>query len=194
DEDPLVLSRDSSYIAIMVDDLVTKGVDEPYRMFTSRAEMRLMLRIDNADRRLADIGHKLGLVSMNEYSDYLARKTRIQAVKSFLEKKRFSGEYSGVIEALGKRVAPVEDGRPLVDLARRPEIVPGDILGFLTDDLRKDLTSEELESAIYDLKYEGYITKQRQSVDQLRKGAQRRIPDNFDYSAISGLSREMVEK
>jgi len=194
DEDPLVLSRDSSYVAILVDDLVTKGVDEPYRMFTSRAEMRLMLRADNADRRLTDIGYKLGLVESDAYSNYLARKGRIQGIKNYLQKRRYSSELASVLESLGKRTAAVEDGYLLADLARRPEISPSDLSRFLPEDLSSQLTAEELESAIYDIKYEGYINKQRQAVDQLRKGAQRRIPEDFDYAAISGLSREMVEK
>ena len=194
EEDPLVLSRDSSYAAIMVDDLVTKGVDEPYRMFTSRAEMRLMLRIDNADRRLTDIGHKLGLVDDEDYAAYQSRKDRIQGVKNFLIKKRFSNEHTGLLETMGKKLISVENGHPLADIARRPEVTPEDVRLFLTEEINSELSSEELESAVYDLKYEGYITKQRQSVEQLRRGAQRRIPDNFDYSSISGLSREMVEK
>lgn len=190
----VILSREQSYIGILIDDLVTKGVDEPYRMFTSRAEMRLLLRADNADRRLTQIGRDIGLASQDRYEQYLARTERIEGVKHFCSECRVKANTSLAHRIADSTGIVVEGSSTMEELLRRPEFSAESLRAFLPGQLADELGREEMESAVCDLKYEGYIRKQRASVDQIQRAEGRAIPEDFEYIGISGLSREMVEK
>lgn len=193
-ESAVVLSREQSYIGILIDDLVTKGVDEPYRMFTSRAELRLLLRVDNADRRLTLLGSEIGLVDSDRFKRYTERLERINQVKRFCESTRVkTGSPIGdrVANAIG--IQAIESGT-LEELLRRPEFESESLRACLPEQLANEIGREELNSAVYDIKYEGYIRKQRASIEQVQRATSRLIPEDFLYEGISGLSREMVEK
>lgn len=193
-ESPVILSRDQSYIGILIDDLVTKGVDEPYRMFTSRAELRLLLRVDNADRRLTPLGQKIELVSRERYEQYRDRTERIEQVKRFCASTRVKAGSSladRIAESTGIRV---EESSTLEELLRRPEFEAEPLRACLPEPLSTEMVREEIESAVNDVKYEGYIRKQRAAVEQVQRAESRAIPKDFVYEGISGLSREMVEK
>ena len=223
-EAPLVLDRTEAYTAILIDDLISKGTNEPYRMFTSRAEFRLHLRIDNADRRLTPHGRRVGLISDDAWIDFEAKQQRLEELKSTLEKTRVTAAMAERIEAAlaageGSRtgVSAPHDlgaavGQPLAQLLKRPEItieqlapvMRGIIPGFFARDssaisasAADKLSSEvrnELKSVETEIKYAGYLDQQQRAIDRLKKAEQRRIPDWFDYRAVSGLSREMQEK
>jgi len=216
-EPPLVLDRTEAYTAILIDDLISKGTLEPYRMFTSRAEFRLHLRIDNADRRLTPHGRRVGLISDQAWADYLAKQQRMQALKDYLENTRASGLPAAAAEKIGnangatyaqllKRpevtiedmvpvlrhnvpefFALVDDQRPLLACPERSEGTNG--LSTLSSQLRNELKSVETE-----IKYAGYLQQQERAIERLKKAEQRSIPDWFDYASVSGLSREMKEK
>jgi len=186
---PLLLDRADAYIGIMIDDLVTKGTSEPYRMFTSRAEFRLNLRIDNADRRLTPIGRRIGLVSDEHWSQFQERLARLNDMRSRLACPREDPENPYYVS----RGVTLHRHPTLATLLRRPEIRLEELIqeGLVdgTNLRREDLLSIESE-----IKYEGYMKLQERDIARMRKAESRRIPPNLDYSSMPGLSHEMVEK
>jgi tRNA uridine 5-carboxymethylaminomethyl modification enzyme len=243
-ESPLVLDRTEGYTAILIDDLISKGTNEPYRMFTSRAEFRLHLRIDNADRRLTPHGRRVGLISDEAWAEFEAKQRRLEEVKQLLEKTKLTPaiaeqlERDSAMQVRGPVPSPVQverssttsvgsEARPpdlssaigqsLAQLLKRPEIVIEQLApvlrnltpGFFKRDSSANsapsavnvsevqLSSEirnELKSVETEIKYAGYLDQQQRAIDRLKKAEQRRIPNWFDYRAVSGLSREMQEK
>src|SRR5438128_10159149 len=188
-EEPLVLNRADAYIGIMVDDLVTKGTDEPYRMFTSRAEFRLNLRIDNADKRLTPAGRRIGLVTDEHWNQYLERTARIERLRDLVAQTTVDTSHSFFVS----RSLQFRDRPSLVGLLRRPEIHMRDLIAegvLATEPLRR----EDIVSLETSIKYEGYLKQQEREVEKLRKAESRRIPEGLDYAGMPGLSREIVEK
>jgi tRNA uridine 5-carboxymethylaminomethyl modification enzyme len=246
-EAPLVLDRTEAYTAILIDDLISKGTNEPYRMFTSRAEFRLHLRIDNADRRLTSHGRRVGLISDQAWADFEAKQQRLGEVRVALERTKVTSAMTEQLDnawqareqqvserkvwerapspVQGERSSPPTAaistaldlssaiGQPLAQLLKRPEIsieqlasilielvpafferttatgAPKGSAVHLSSEIRNELKSVETE-----IKYAGYLDQQQRAIDRLKKAEQRRIPDWFDYRAVSGLSREMQEK
>ena len=218
-EPPLILDRTEAYTAILIDDLISKGTNEPYRMFTSRAEFRLHLRIDNADRRLAPHGRRVGLISDEAWADFQAKQQRMASIKLQLEQtkltaamlERITTNHVGA-DALVRPAEPDYSstlGQPLAQLLKRPEVTIEDLVPVLQEltpsFVRRDtsvpsvvgLSSElrnELKSVETEIKYEGYLQQQQRAIERLKKAEQRSIPEWFDYHSVSGLSREMQEK
>jgi tRNA uridine 5-carboxymethylaminomethyl modification enzyme len=193
-KDPVHFPREESYIGILVDDLVTRGVDEPYRMFTSRSELRLLMRIDNADRRLRPMGHRLGLVSEADYASFLDKYEQVDRLRKFLREHRWSpGEVACPALCLKLDVEAVK-GSTLEELLRRPGIYLEEFAPLLQ--IHGLLPSSEAvgRSVEIEVRYEGYIQQQQKDADKMRRMSARRIPDGFDYSRIDGLNREMREK
>ena len=191
-EPPLVLSRGQAYIGALIDDLVTKGTDEPYRMMTSRSEYRLLLRQDNADNRLTAIGHRLGLVSDERLA---AVEEKYRAVDREIRRLASHGlppsaELNEFLESRG--TAPVHDGASLLALLRRPQVRYRDLRRFDPD--MPDLPPEAAEQVEISVKYEGYIQRQAQEVEELRRMEGRKLPPDLDYAAIQGLRLEAREK
>jgi tRNA uridine 5-carboxymethylaminomethyl modification enzyme len=280
-EDPLVLDRTEAYIAILIDDLISKGTNEPYRMFTSRAEFRLHLRIDNADKRLTPHGRRIGLIADDAWRDFLDKQARLEQMVKQIQKARVSGALPEALQsklniAVTDRVCRRGDvaGKTYAELLRRPEVTIEDLVPLLereqpdffsrpfADELPMNRTAgsdgsvsvdagvparvavqaaetydfspaahkrastlaategtldsvlpafrfeakaanessisaelrNELKSVETEIKYSGYLEQQQRSIERLKKAEQRTIPDWFDYSAVSGLSREMNEK
>ena len=192
-EDPLILDRSEAYIGILIDDLVTKGVDEPYRMFTSRAEYRLVLREDNADLRLREIGYKLGLVNEEDYGKYTVRKELIERELSRLENTKVFPT-SEVNEILGNLSStPLKKPHSLKEVLRRPEISYKELV-FLDPESSEILESQIVNQIEMEIKYEGYIKRQLEEVEKFRKLENISIPNDFVYKDIPGLSNEIVQK
>jgi tRNA uridine 5-carboxymethylaminomethyl modification enzyme len=192
-EEPLVFSRDQAYIGVLIDDLVTKGTDsEPYRMFTSRAEYRLLLREDNADLRLCEAGHRIGLAGGADYQRFLEKKSAIDELVSRLEANLLmpDAETNSRLEALGKM--PLKNSTKLSQLLRRPEISLYDIRVMFPELFQY---SRDVDSQVeVQIKYEGYVSRQTDIVERFKKMENVRLPDDIDYSQISGISREVCEK
>ncbi len=260
-EPPLVLDRTEAYTAILIDDLISKGTNEPYRMFTSRAEFRLHLRIDNADRRLTPHGRRVGLIPDTSWAGFQAKQQRMEAMKQLLERTRLTSAMLESLELESARNAGVREpadegngrsnvarrrsagnggehdqspegrltraslletvqsalGQPLAQLLKRPEMTIEQLapalreinpeffnrgasatsVSLVVGSFVPRLSSEEsneLKSIETEIKYAGYLDQQQRAIDRLKKSEQRRIPDWFDYHAVSGLSREMQEK
>jgi len=192
-DEPLVFSRDQAYIGVLIDDLVTKGTDnEPYRMFTSRAEYRLLLREDNADLRLTEIGHRIGLASSAAYQRVDGKKRAITELIAYLENKSAtpSAEINSNLESAG--FSPLRNQATLAQILRRPEV------GF--DQLRRvrpDIPNFKLDvdaQVEIQIKYQGYVNRQLEIVERFQRMEHVRLPNDIDYSLISGLSREVCEK
>jgi len=231
-EPPLILDRTEAYTAILIDDLISKGTNEPYRMFTSRAEFRLHLRIDNADRRLTPHGRRVDLISDEAWNEFEAKQARLEEVKQILDKTKLTAAIAELVlepASVVTGIRPVEVdtsstavagsatdlssaiGQPLSQLLKRPEIVIEQLAPILQNIVPSffertssvppvypvvKISSEvrnELKSIETEIKYAGYLDQQQRAIDRLKKAELRRIPDWFDYRAVSGLSREMQE-
>ncbi|HEX4021779.1 MAG TPA: tRNA uridine-5-carboxymethylaminomethyl(34) synthesis enzyme MnmG [Acidobacteriaceae bacterium] len=209
------LDRSEGYTGILIDDLISKGTNEPYRMFTSRAEFRLHLRIDNADRRLTPHGRRLGLIGDAAWAEYQAKQTRMHALEKLLVSRKPDLERMEVmVPELQDKLASAA-GQSYAQLLKRPEVTLAllapmvrEELATVTEDaaslaiFREALHAErmpaylrnEMKSVETEIKFAGYLDQQRKSIDRLKKAEERNIPAWFDYSNVSGLSREMQEK
>lgn len=191
-KEPLVLKRSDGYIGVMIDDLVTKGTNEPYRLLTSRAEYRLLLRHDNADLRLTEMGHEIGLVKAGQYQEYVTKKAAVEAEIERLKGIRIkpTKEVQAFLEAKGS--ATLKDGVLANEILRRPEIGYQEIAPFIP--ANDALTNREIEQVEIQIKYEGYIKKAMEKVEKLKRMEAKRIPENIDYTAINGLATEAKQK
>lgn len=191
DKEPLVLGRHEAYIGVLIDDLVTKGTDEPYRMFTSRAEYRFLLRHDNADLRLKEKGYRIGLICEAGYRRFKDKKELI--VKEIERLKKVRLKPSQINDALTViNTSPVEGDVSLEQLLKRPELNYEFIKGMVPSD--KPLTKEIEKQVEIQIKYSGYIIRQMEMAERLKKIEGKKIPDGFDYASISGLSKEILSK
>jgi tRNA uridine 5-carboxymethylaminomethyl modification enzyme len=191
-EEPLILTRAEAYIGVMIDDLVTKGTNEPYRLFTSRAEHRLLLRHDNADLRLTKHGHSVGLVSEADFDRVARKKKLIRAEREWARKTKLtpSAELNRLLAERGS--SPLASPVPVSQLVKRPELKLRDVMGFCEREDHVD--SDVLEQVEIELKYEGYIQRQTRQIELFSKMENKLIPDNVDYGKVRGLSRESAEK
>ena len=191
-EEPLILDRGSSYIGTLIDDLITKGCTDPYRMMTGRSEYRLVLRQDNADIRLTPIGHKIGLISDERYNAFLYKQEQIK--KELSRVKSLSIPISDDLQKMlrEKGTAELKTGCKMIELLKRPQITYEDLKPF--DLTREDLPYEVFEQVEISVKYEGYIKKQEAQIKEMRRLEAKRIPEDIDYSTLKGLRLEAIEK
>jgi tRNA uridine 5-carboxymethylaminomethyl modification enzyme len=187
---PLIVGRDQGYVGVLIDDLVNMGTAEPYRMFTSRAEYRLLLREDNADQRLREAGRRVGLVTTERWERYVAKLEQLARGRERLKAIRVAPSDAEAVERLG--LGELKNGASLEELLRRPEIGIDDLL-FL-DETLAGLAGDSLEQLEIGTKYEGYIQRQMEQVERFRRTETVAISADFDYDAISGLSSEVREK
>jgi tRNA uridine 5-carboxymethylaminomethyl modification enzyme len=190
--EPLVLRRDQAYIGVVVDDIVTKEITEPYRILTSRAEHRLLLRHDNADLRLSPLGHKFGLISAERYQQVEQKRTQVAAELLRLENTWLppSQQVNAVLARFG--LQPLSKDSSALQLLRRPE-VGYDLIATLLPD-RGNLLPEVIEELTVEAKYSGYIAKEQEGIERLRRLEEWRIPPQVDYAQMRGLRKEAAEK
>jgi tRNA uridine 5-carboxymethylaminomethyl modification enzyme len=191
-ETPVHFPRQGSYIGTMIDDLVTKDLREPYRVLTSRSEYRLVLRGDNADRRLTPLGRELGLIDDRRWQIYSRKQGAIEAEKQRLNTVRLKSSDAAAQAVIDATQAPIKGSITLAELLRRPGFHSADLVrhGLAAADLPLDVR----EGAEIDIKYSGYLARQQQQIDQVKKQEQRAIPPQLDYGAIATLSKEAREK
>ena len=196
-EEPIVLRRDEAYIGVLIDDLVTKGVDEPYRMFTSRAEYRILLRQDNADLRLTPLGHKIGLVTRKNYEHFLEKKSFVESLISFAREQSVkAAEINDYLKSVGSE--PLTQGRKLSDILMRNnvtietlrQVLPA-LDKFIAD---QRITAEAIEEAEIQIKYKGYIEREKFIADKLHRLENIAIPRDFDFSQVQALTIEARQK
>jgi tRNA uridine 5-carboxymethylaminomethyl modification enzyme len=192
-EAPVIFHREESYIGILIDDLVTRGVDEPYRMFTSRSELRLLLRIDNADRRLSPLGARLGILPASDYQAFEAKYRAVDELRRFLKDHRWDPTEAACPALAGKLDVHALKGTPLEQVLRRPEVLLSDLSPLL--EARNCWPPPDIRRVVeIEVRYEGYIQQQAREAERLAGARSRCIPGDMDYSGIDGLSREIREK
>lgn len=191
-KEPVILDRTTSYIGTLIDDLVTKGCSDPYRMMTSRSEYRLILRQDNADRRLTEIGYKAGLISQERYGKFLEKLRLIDEERERVEKLSIPKTPELDAMLVSRETSALEKGVKMVELLRRPQIDYEALAPF--DKNRPDLPYEVFEQVEIDIKYEGYIKRQLMQIKELKRLEVKRLPEIIDYNEITGLRLEAIEK
>jgi tRNA uridine 5-carboxymethylaminomethyl modification enzyme len=197
-EEPLVLGREESYIGVLIDDLVTKGVDEPYRMFTSRAEYRILLRQDNADERLTPKGHKIGLADDSRMKRLKEKEYLVNELINYLSVKSIDpDEVNDFLEAIG--TARITQKMKAIAVASRPQVELRSLLGKIVSDehsavLKSERADEILESAEIRIKYEGYIQREKLVAEKIRRLEDVKIPLDIDYSELMSISTEARQK
>ena len=196
-EAPLILARDEAYIGVLIDDLVTKGVDEPYRMFTSRAEYRILLRQDNADQRLTPLGYKIGLVSEVKHQNLLKKNHAIESLISFLRSYTVRiSEIDSYLISVGEE--PLTQGKKLYDIVLRSGVTLSGLVGIVSKLAKfinvNNISSEVIEQVEIQIKYRGYIDRERYFADKMHRLESIAIPEGFDYSAMTSLTIEARQK
>lgn len=196
-EEAIVLKRDEAYIGVLIDDLVTKGVDEPYRMFTSRAEYRILLRQDNADLRLTPLGYKIGLISEKRYAEFLQKKSSVESLIAFAREQSIkASEISDYLKSVGSE--PLTQGRKLYDILMRNNVTFESLQKVLPKLCRfiesHNIDAEAIEEAEIQIKYKGYIEREKFIADKLHRLENIRIPDDFDFFSMNSLTIEARQK
>jgi tRNA uridine 5-carboxymethylaminomethyl modification enzyme len=196
-KEPLVLGRDEAYIGVLIDDLVTKGVDEPYRMFTSRAEYRILLRQDNADARLTPKGYEIGLVSEEKYQNLLKKNAAVESLISMLRATSVKiGEIDSYLISIGEE--PLTQGKKLYDIVLRSNVHIEELRKVLPKlekfIVENGLSRESVEQAEIQIKYRGYIEREKYYADKMHRLESIAIPADFDYNAMQSLTIEARQK
>ena len=191
-KEAFILGRDESYIGVLIDDLITKGVDEPYRMFTSRAEYRVLLRQDNADERLTAKSHEIGLASEERYALTMRKYENIAALTAFCDSENLTArQANSYLSKVGS--SPLGDSKRIAEIALRPEVNLQELLKLVPRGTR-DYDEKEIESVEITLKYRGYIDREKRMAEKLHKLEDLKIPENFDFDKVSGLTIECRQK
>ena len=192
-KEPLVLSRDQAYIGVLIDDLINKGVDEPYRMFTSRAEYRILLRQDNADFRLTSLSHEIGLASEERYSLTMKKQEQVDSLSELVHGIKVTpAKANPVLSSLGS--TPLSESKKLVDLVSRPEVSLADFMDLVPRGTNSGFSSEVVSAVEISVKYSGYIEREKAQADKNHRLEYIRIPSDFDFDSLQGLSIECRQK